>query len=100
MSRTLAFHPAAREELLAAVDRYEQRRPGLGAAFLAAVQSAAQHALEWPETGGPLGRELRRIFVRRFPYYLLYALERDQLYAVAVGHFRRHPRYWADRQDA
>ena len=100
MSRTREFHLAAREEFLAAVDRYEQLRPGLGAAFLAAVQSAAQHALEWPDTGGPVGPEQRRMFVRRFLYYLLYAIEGDRLYIVAVGHFRRHPRYWVDRQDA
>ena len=100
MPRALEFHVAAREEFLAAIDRYEQIRPGLGAAFLAAVQSATHHALAWPESGAPVGRELRRVFVRRFPYYLLYALDSGRLYIVAVGHFRRHPRYWADRQDA
>ena len=60
MSRTLEFHLAAREELLATVDRYDQLQPGLGAAFVAAVQSAAPHALDWPEVGGPVGTEPRR----------------------------------------
>ena len=44
MSRTLKFHLAALEEFLETVNRYEQLRPGLGAAFLVAVQSAALHA--------------------------------------------------------
>ena len=100
MSRALEFHPEAHAEFLAALERYERLRPGLGSAFLAAVQAATDYALRSPDAGAPVGAALRRVFVRRFPYYLLYAVERDQLRIVAVAHFRRHPQYWADRQDA
>lgn len=100
MSRSLVFHPEAREEFLAAVDRYEQHRPGLGAKFVAAVQRAAQHTFEWPDAGASVGPDLRRVFVRRFPYYLLYSAESDRIFIVAVGHFRRHPRYSEGRQGA
>lgn len=97
MARRLEFHPEARAELLSAIDRYELLRPGLGASFLFAVQSAAQHSIDWPDAGAPVGAALRRVFVRRFPYYLLYAPEGDRLLIVAVGHFRRHPTFWSDR---
>jgi plasmid stabilization system protein ParE len=97
VTRRLEFHPEARAELLAAIDRYELLQPGLGASFITAVQNAAQHSLDWPEAGTPVGDTLRRVFVRRFPYYLLYAPEGDRLVIIAVGHFRRHPAFWSDR---
>ena len=100
MSRALEFHPEAHAEFLAALERYERLRPGLGAAFLDAVQTAADYAQRSPDAGAPVGTALRRVFVRRFPYCLLYAVDPDLLRIVAVAHFRRHPRYWADRQDA
>ncbi|MBA3346286.1 MAG: type II toxin-antitoxin system RelE/ParE family toxin [Gemmatimonadales bacterium] len=35
--------------------------------------------------------------LRRFPYSLLYRIETDRIYVLAVMHHRRRPGYWTDR---
>ncbi len=97
MARVLEFHPGAEEEFYAAIDWYEAARPGLGAAFLGAVYEATERALDHPLAGSPLGVELRRVFVRRFPYFVLYEGDASRVWVVAVAHFRRRPGYWKDR---
>jgi toxin ParE1/3/4 len=37
------------------------------------------------------------MFVPRFPYALIYAVEERRVFVVAVAHFRRRPGYWRDR---
>ena len=96
--RTIEFHPEARDEFLAAVTYFEERRPGLGATFLTRIEATVQRAADAPATGTPMGNELRRLFVRRFPYYVLYASDAERLRIIAVAHFRRRPGYWRHRR--
>jgi toxin ParE1/3/4 len=93
----VAFHPEAREELAAAADWYAGILPGLGHAFLARVEEAIAIADTSPLVGAPVGAGLRRIFVRRFPYFVLYQVTDSTLTVLAVGHFRRRPGFWAPR---
>jgi plasmid stabilization system protein ParE len=43
------------------------------------------------------GRRLRRLLVPRFPYGLLYRVEDERIFIVAVAHFSRRPGYWRSR---
>lgn len=76
---------------------YEAARPHLGFAFLEAVQEATAYAQRVPLAGSPVSTDLRRLLVRRFPYYLLYAVEETRIFILAVAHFRRRPGYWQPR---
>lgn len=98
MALALEFHPEADAELTEAVDWYDAERRGLGAAFLVAVREAVERARRAPLTGTPAGNDLRRVFVNRFPYAVLYAVDAQRVYVVAVAHFRRRPGYWKHRQ--
>lgn len=93
----MELHSAARAEFDEAADRYESERPGLGAAFIAEVRRTADRAAAAPLTGSPYGRQVRRMLVRRFPYALVYAVESERVFVVAVAHHRRRPRYWGRR---
>ncbi len=97
MPRDLEFHPEARDEFFAAAERYAAIRPSLGAAFLEHVEAATDRALRSPGTGAPVGPDLRRQFVRRFPYFVLYASDDARVYIVAVAHFRQRPGFWRSR---
>ena len=46
---SFAFHPAAAEELSAAVDWYEVRQPGLGVDFAVEVRAAIGRAIALPK---------------------------------------------------
>lgn len=93
----LEFHPEARAEFEAAVEHYEAERRGLGRTFADAVRVATRHIAEAPAVGAPFTGGTRRIFIRRFPYALIYATDERTVVVLAVAHFRRRPGYWRTR---
>jgi len=69
------FTQDARADVTAASDWYEERAPGLSARFRAALDLTVQRI-----AGNPLQFQLeihdvRRAFMRRFPYTLLFRVE-------------------------
>ena len=95
--RRVEFHPHAQEEFISAAQFYEAKFENLGMAFIRSVQHTATTLREFPERGRRFGRRLRRVLVPGFPYALLYKLESDRIYIVAVAHVTRRPGYWRDR---
>jgi plasmid stabilization system protein ParE len=93
------FHPDAEAELEQAIAFYEQRAEGLGADFLAAAEEAVRRAVEWPSAGTPLEAGRRRVYLRRFPYAVVYrVLSESRIRVLAVADLRRRPRYWRRRR--
>ena len=102
MSHDVRFVAEASVELTDAAQWYEQRRAGLGLAFLAAVDLAVESLLRWPRAATPVAGlanefEVRRVPIARFPYHLAYLVTKETLYVLAVAHDRRRPAYWSDR---
>lgn len=95
----LEFHPEAETEFLEAVSRYEAEVPGLGDRLNAEIQKAGALLLEYPEIGSILDRELRKLVLDRFPYYLIYFPVSETVHILAVAHERRKPGYWSERID-
>lgn len=100
--RRARYHPAARDELRAAIRHDEAERPGRGALLEAAVSHLLRRlchlpasAPRWPGIDGPL--EVRRARVRRHPYVVVYLTFADHLAIVAVAHTSRRPGYWLAR---
>jgi plasmid stabilization system protein ParE len=80
---------------------YDERVRGLGERFLLEVESAFRRIDEGPLMGPPwLHRRappgVRRMFVRSFPYSVVYVVE-PRLVVVAIAHGRRRPGYWRQR---
>lgn len=65
---TFSFHPAARTELNAAVDYYEDCQPGLGYEFAEDVYAAIARILQYPNGWSQLSHRARRCLTTRFPY--------------------------------
>jgi toxin ParE1/3/4 len=96
--RSVEFHPDAQDELISAARFYEDHTGGLGLDFVLTVQRTYERVLDFPRSGTPLGRRLRRVLVPKFPYGLLYRIEPDRIYIVAVMHLHRRPGYWRSRR--
>ncbi len=79
---------------------YEEEAPGLGADFAAEVRVTVDHVLDNPYSGAPYEAETRRKLLQRFPYSLIYLVEKNgnHILIVAVMHQRRKPGYWHERQ--
>lgn len=95
--RLVTFHEEAAVEVNEGVAYYEERVPGLGLLFLAAVEEATEKVLANPEAFQLVGDELRHKAIRRFPFSLLYVIEPDRIRIIAVAHQKRRPGYWSHR---
>jgi plasmid stabilization system protein ParE len=92
------FHPAAEEELSAAMQHGEARAAGLGRELLVETRRIVSLLCQSPSMGEPLDSPHRRFPLRRFPFALLYRVDGDRLRIVAVAHRRQRPGYWRGRK--
>ena len=88
----------ADEELTAAAIFYEQRESGLGGDFLDELEYWFAQLKEFPSAGGILFDNYRSVFIQRFPFSIVYQIEGDTVYVVAVAHTSRRPGYWLKRK--
>ena len=100
--KALRVESAAEEELRAATGWYESRQAGLGARFLSEVGRVLNLIRRRPGLGGPVprvraGYEVRRVPLRRFPYFVIYRERGDDIQIVAFAHTSRKPGYWRHR---
>lgn len=95
----LLVSPEARLEYENAVRYYELQLQGLGAAFGDEVRLTLRRLLRWPLAFPRDRGEIRRALLVRFPYKLLYSVERNHVYLIAVAHQHRRPDYWVERMD-
>jgi len=93
------FHPTASEEIVETTAYYEGEVPGLGDRFIAEVERIVEVLCDQPNIGQSVGEELRRIILARFPYSLIYSIESERIWVIAVAHHRRRPGYWQERID-
>jgi toxin ParE1/3/4 len=96
----LDYHPAASAELIEAGRFYEERKAGLGQAFLDCVESSLARLQRNPMLGWLNAHGRREWPVRRFPYLIIYRIEGSTLHVLAVAHTSRKPGYWEFRDTA
>ena len=88
------FHPAAAEELTAAVYYYETVEAGLGTDLNTEVRRLTNLLCSTPRLGERLDSRHRRFPLQRFPFGLVYRVDGERLRVIAVAHRRRRPGYW------
>lgn len=101
---TLAWreHQEALDEYRAAANWYEDRRAGLGEAFMRAVDAAVESVLDpTVQWGWYAGRKTTpQIYTRSvagFPFKVIYLELDGEIFIVAYAHERRRPGYWMHR---
>ncbi|HTF86868.1 MAG TPA: type II toxin-antitoxin system RelE/ParE family toxin [Planctomycetota bacterium] len=97
MIRSVEFLPEARQEMADAFWWYENRRSGLGSAFLLAMEAALRAIRRVPEGLELIAMNTRKVVIRRFPYLLFYVVEGSRILVTGVFHARRNPRDRSDR---
>ena len=91
------FLSPAEEEMTEAAMFYESRSGGLGSDFLDDVQRAVNRLSDYPHSGEPIDSRFKRTLLHRFPFSLIYTIERTGILIVAVAHHGRVPGYWRSR---
>jgi toxin ParE1/3/4 len=97
MTERLRFFDEAAEEIEETAAWYGKRSPAARAGFLQEIDRALDVILEAPARW-PLDADgTRRYVCRTFPYTVIYFVEDEIVFVVAVAHQKRRPRYWRDR---
>jgi hypothetical protein len=94
----LEFHPAAADEIEAAVANGLRSGHKAGALLRGEVWQAIHLLLGTPDIGAPLSPRLRRFYLKHVPFALIYSHHGDALRVIALAHKRRKPGYWRSRQ--
>ena len=87
----------AEDEMHAASHYYEDCQIGLGNRFLDEVLLTGQRIAENPEAWPIISGRIRRCLMNRFPFGMLFRVEAERIYVLAVMHLRREPNYWQKR---
>ena len=90
----IAFHTDAAEEMHAVAAYYEARERGLGDQCLDEVEEGLQRIQQFPRLWPIYDGEYQRYLLRRFPFGLIYRVDPEQLFIIAVAHLHRRPGYW------
>jgi plasmid stabilization system protein ParE len=98
-----SFDPAAKIELFEATRYYLEINPELAADFVDRVESAMSSISTHPLSFARLetvktDRDIRRVFVGRFPYLVVYEVLNGEPYVLAIAHAHRRPNYWLERK--
>ena len=91
------LHDEARAELIEAAAYLERQRDGYGDRFIAAFDAARDFVVNHPRSGRSDRFGIRQWPVEGFSYEVVYALEGDNVFILAVAHHRRRPGYWLSR---
>lgn len=69
-----------------------------GRAFTLELKRVVSLANHQPGIGSPGLHGTSRLYLKRFPYTLVFRIERESVRVIAVAHQSRHPGYWAGRR--
>jgi plasmid stabilization system protein ParE len=91
------FLTEAEAEFLHEIAYYAEKQPKGAIRFREAVEAATTRALAFPKAGLAYLVNTRRVFVRGYPFFLVYREEPDGIVVFALAHESRRPGYWASR---
>jgi plasmid stabilization system protein ParE len=95
----LQIRPDAFRDIESAAEWYEQQESGLGSDFALAVLEAIDSLLVNPlhHRLRDRRRNVRWLLTKRFPYKVVYKINKEQVEVFAVLHAARHDRQWKRR---
>ncbi len=93
------YHPLTVSDLNDAVVYYDQQRAGLGEELRSEVYAAIARIRANSSQYAVVEQEIRRCFVHRFPYSVLFRLiNEDAIRILIIRHHRRHPGFGLRRR--
>lgn len=91
------FSEFAKLELEDADLYYEFQQAGLGTRFKLSVKESIKRILQFPFSWPFEKDEIRKCILSRFPYKILYSIEEDHIFIIAIAHTHRKPNYWVNQ---
>ena len=76
---------------------YMGKELSLGFRFANAVEEAAARAATFPDSGSPATKDTRHVFLKGFPFSVVYRSDKSGILIFALAHHSRQPEYWHSR---
>ena len=92
------FDREALAEFVEAAAHYAECSPALRHRFEHAVEHAVRRIAEQPHLYPAMRGDVRRCPLSTFPYSVLYAVQGDLVFVIAVMHGKRDPDSWLGRR--
>ena len=87
----------AQKEFNDAREFYEMEQAGMGRRFEDEIRLSILRIRQLP-SAWPIERsKVRRYLVHKFPYKILYSVQKEEIIILAFAHQHRSPEYWIDR---
>jgi plasmid stabilization system protein ParE len=93
----IIFDDLAREEYNDTIEYYEIEIKGLGRRFKDEIKRALRNITKFPSCGTIEDGDIRRYILHKFPFKILYSIEKNYIYIIAIAHMHREPNYWIHR---
>jgi plasmid stabilization system protein ParE len=93
----IIVRPEAEADMEDGFDWYEERLPGLGSDFLLNVDATFHSIIRNPLQFPVVHKNIHRALTRRFPYQILFLIEKHRIVVLAVFHSKRSPNRWRKR---
>lgn len=87
----------AEAEFLAEISYYKSLQVQGADIFRAAVEEATARVLTFPNAGPQYLGSTRRVFLKGYPFFLVYLSAPNGIVVIAVAHESRRPGYWMSR---
>lgn len=97
MKPRLRFFEEAAAEIEHERAWYRSKSEVAEAAFLRELEHALKAVTDGPEVWPRYLAETRRYVFPKFPFSLIYFVERDDVFVVSLAAEHRRPGYWRDR---
>jgi len=81
----------AEDDLKEAYSWHEDKRTGLGYDFLLQVDAGLNFIARNPNIHPMEYKETRKHLVKRFPYKIIYLIEKEKIISLAIIHSKRSP---------
>lgn len=92
------YHPAVREDVAEALQRYDAVSQRLGEDFQTELKRAVAVAAAKPGRFHLIKPGFHRANLSRFPYHFIYRELADGIRVTLVRHHRRHPDFGLERE--
>ncbi len=93
----IKFHQAAKNEFFAVRDYYDDLVYGLGKTFIFEIERHLEIIKSNPLAYPVIRKNIRKAVIKKFPYSILYRVEKGKIFVLAIANHKRKPYYWKNR---
>ena len=93
----IRIHELASKEFDDAIEWYDQQSEGLGNRFKKTVEKNIEKIKNNPEWYLKESGDLYKAYIPKFPYKVLFTVEKHEIIIWAIAHMHRKPWYWQSR---